>query len=234
MRIFLDTANLTEIQEAAKLGVVSGVTTNPTLMAKERADFEETVKTICGIINGPVSAEVVGLKADEMIEEGRHLSRWHPNVVVKIPITPDGLQAIKVLSSEGVKINTTLIFSVNQALLASLAGAAYVSPFVGRFDDISEDGMQLVQETVEILRNYGFSTQVLAASIRHPLHIVQAAKAGAHIATVPYKVLIQALKHPLTDIGLERFLSDWQRHRETQAADTKVERLASPRTVVKV
>jgi len=219
MKIFLDTANLNEIREAAKLGVISGITTNPTLMAKEGSDLEETIKTICTLIDGPVSVEVVSVKVEEMIAEGRYLSRWHPNVVVKVPITVEGLQVIKVLSSEGVKVNTTLIFSVNQALLAALAGAAYVSPFVGRLDDISEEGMGLVRETVEVFRHYGFPTQVLAASIRHPLHLLQAARAGAHIATVPYKVLMQALKHPLTDIGLERFLSDWERYQKARGIE---------------
>ncbi len=220
MKIFLDTANLDEIREAAKLGVISGITTNPTLMAKEGGDFEETIRTICTLIDGPVSVEVVSVKVEEMIAEGRYLSRWHPNVVVKVPITVDGLQAIKVLSSEGVRVNTTLIFSVNQALLAALAGATYVSPFVGRLDDISEEGMGLVRETVEVFRHYGFPTQVLAASIRHPLHLLQAARAGAHIATVPYQVLMQALKHPLTDIGLERFLRDWERYQKTRGIET--------------
>lgn len=233
MKLFLDTANLDEIREAAKLGVVSGITTNPSLLAKEGADFEETIKEICRIIDGPVSAEVVSLKADGMIEEGRCLSSWHPNVVVKIPITAEGLKAIKALSSEGIQVNTTLIFSVNQALLAALAGAAYVSPFIGRLDDVSEDGMRLVRDIVEVFRNYHLPTQVLAASIRHPLHLVEAAKAGAHAATVPYKVLMQALKHPLTDIGLERFLADWQRLQEARAVEAPAARKASPRTAVK-
>ena len=234
MKIFLDTANLDEIREAAKLGVVSGITTNPTLLAKEEADFEETIKEICRIIDGPVSAEVVSLKADEMIEEGRRLSSWHPHVVVKVPITAEGLKAIKALSSEGIQVNTTLIFSVNQALLAALAGAAYVSPFIGRLDDVSEDGMQLVRDIVVVFRNYHLPAQVLAASIRHPLHLVEAAKAGAHVATMPYKVLMQALKHPLTDIGLERFLADWQRLQEARAAEAPAARKASPRMAVKV
>ncbi len=234
MKIFLDTANLDEIREAAKLGVVSGVTTNPTLLAKEGADFEETIKEICRIIEGPVSAEVVALKAEGMIEEGRGLSSWHPNVVVKIPITAEGLQAIRVLSSEGIKVNTTLIFSVNQALLAALAGAAYVSPFIGRLDDVSEDGVQVIRDIVEVFRHYNLPTQVLAASIRHPLHVVQAAKAGAHGATMPYKVLMQALKHPLTDIGLERFLADWQRLQEARSVETPAARKASSRVSVKV
>jgi transaldolase len=197
---------------------VSGITTNPTLMAREGdVDFAETIKTICEIIDGPVSAEVVSTKADDMIEEGRPISRWHPNVVVKIPMTADGLQAIKVLSSEGIRVNTTLIFTANQALLAAKAGAYIVSPFVGRLDDISEDGMQVIRDIVQIYKNYGMTTKVLAASIRHPRHITEAAKAGAHMATMPFGVLKQAMKHPLTDIGLERFLKDWETYRQAQA-----------------
>ena len=220
MEFFLDTASLEEIREAAKWGVVSGVTTNPTLMAREGdVEFSETIKEICDIIDGPISAEVVSVKAEDMIEEARPISKWHPNVVVKIPMTPDGLQAIKVLSSEGIKINTTLIFTANQALLAAKAGAYIVSPFVGRLDDISEDGMQVIRDTVQIFKNYGIATKVLAASIRHPRHITEAAKAGAHIATMPLSVLKQAMKHPLTDIGLERFLKDWEKYR--QAHGTK-------------
>jgi transaldolase len=213
MEIFLDTASLEEIREAAKWGVVSGVTTNPTLMSREGdADFRETIRTICDIIEGPISAEVVSTKAADMIEEGRPISKWHPNVIVKIPMTPDGLQAIKVLSSEGIRINTTLIFTANQALLAAKAGAFIVSPFIGRLDDISEDGMQVIRDAVQIYNNYGIKTKVLAASIRHPRHITEAAKAGAHIATMPFSVLKQAMKHPLTDIGLERFLKDWEKY----------------------
>jgi len=218
MELFLDTASLDEIREAAKWGVVSGITTNPTLMAREGdVDFAETIKTICEIIDGPVSAEVVSTNADDMIEEGRPISRWHPNVVVKIPMTADGLQAIKVLSSEGIRVNTTLIFTANQALLAAKAGAYIVSPFVGRLDDISEDGMQVIRDIVQIYKNYGMTTKVLAASIRHPRHITEAAKAGSHMATMPFGVLKQAMKHPLTDIGLERFLKDWETYRQAQA-----------------
>ena len=221
MDLFLDTASLDEIREAAKWGVVSGVTTNPTLMAREGAvDFSETIKAICDIIDGPISAEVVSTKADDMVDEGRRISTWHPNVVVKIPMIPEGLQAIRVLSSEGIKINTTLIFTANQALLAAKAGAYIVSPFVGRLDDISEDGMQVVRETLQIYNNYGIRAKVLAASIRHPRHITEAAKAGAHIATIPFSVLKQAMKHPLTDSGLERFLNDWEKYRQAQASRT--------------
>jgi len=218
MELFLDTASLDEIREAAKWGVVSGITTNPTLMAREGdVDFAETIKTICEIIDGPVSAEVVSTKADDMIEEGRPISRWHPNVVVKIPMTADGLQAIKALSSAGIRVNTTLVFTANQALLAAKAGAYIVSPFIGRLDDISEDGMQVIRDIVQIYKNYGMTTKVLAASIRHPRHITEAAKAGAHMATMPFGVLKQAMKHPLTDIGLERFLKDWEKYRQAQA-----------------
>jgi transaldolase len=220
MEFFLDTASLDEIREAARWGVVSGVTTNPTLMAKEGdVDFPETIKTIAALIDGPISAEVVSLTAKAIIEEARPISRWHPNVVVKIPMTPDGLEAISVLSSEGIRINTTLIFSANQALLAARAGAYLVSPFVGRLDDISHDGMAVVRETVEIFKNYGIPTKVLAASIRHPLHVTEAAKAGAHIATMPLSVLKQMMRHPLTDIGLERFLKDWERYQQARRGD---------------
>ncbi len=212
MRIFLDTANLEEIKQAAKLGVVSGVTTNPTLLSREEtADYEKVVKAICKIISGPVSAEVLAEDAEGMIKEARIRASWAPNVVVKIPITEAGLQAIATLTREKIKINMTLCFSVNQALLGALAGATYVSPFVGRLDDIGEDGMQLVKDIVDIYHHYQFPTQVIAASIRHPLHCVAAAKAGAHIATIPYKVLQQMIPHPLTDIGIKRFLADWQR-----------------------
>ena len=219
MEFFLDTASLEEIREAAKWGVVSGVTTNPSLLAREGdVDFSETIKTICGIIDGPISAEVVSVKAEDMIEEARPISKWHPNVVVKIPMTLDGLQAIKVLSSEGIRINTTLIFTANQALLAAKAGAYIVSPFVGRLDDISEDGIQVIRDTVQIYNHYGITTKVLAASIRHPRHITEAAKAGAHIATIPFNVLKQATKHPLTDLGLERFLKDWEKYQQAQGS----------------
>lgn len=236
MELFLDTASLEEIREAAKWGVVSGVTTNPTLMEREGdVDFSETIKTICEIIDGPVSAEVVTVKAEDMIDEARPISKWHPNVVVKIPMTPDGLQAIKVLSSEGIKVNTTLIFTANQALLAAKAGAYIVSPFIGRLDDISEDGMQVIRDIVQIYKNYAITTKILAASIRHPRHITEAAKAGAHIATMPFSVLKQAMKHPLTDIGLERFLKDWEKYQQAQASkeSVRVKKAGPARTVVK-
>jgi transaldolase len=212
MHIFLDTANIDQIRQAAKLGIISGVTTNPTLLSKEAtSDYETVTKTICSIISGPVSVEVLAEDAESMIEEARLKASWAPNVNIKIPVTAAGLQAMSVLSKENVKINMTLCFSVNQALLGALAGATYVSPFVGRLDDAGHDGMQLVKEIVDTFRNYPqLSTQVIAASIRHPLHCITAAKVGAHIATVPYNVLMQMIQHPLTDIGIKRFLADWK------------------------
>jgi transaldolase len=215
MLIFLDTANIDEIREAASLGIISGVTTNPSLVSKEAtSDYETVTKTICSIVSGSVSAEVLAEDAEAMIAEARVKASWAPNVTIKIPVTADGIKATTVLSKENIDVNMTLCFSVNQALLAALAGAAYVSPFVGRLDDVGHDGMQLVKEIVDIYNRYQFNTKVIAASIRHPLHCVAAAKAGAHIATVPYKVLMQMIQHPLTDVGIDRFLSDWQRVQE--------------------
>lgn len=212
MRIFLDTANIDEIRQAAKLGVISGVTTNPSLVSKEKvADYQAAVKEICSIIPGPVSAEVLVEDAQAMIEQGREIATWAPNIAVKIPATADGIEATSVLSKEKIKVNFTLCFSLNQALLGALAGATFISPFVGRLDDIGYDGMHLVGEMVELFKNYQFSTEVIAASIRHPRHCVAAAKAGAHIATVPYSILMQMIRHPLTDSGVSRFLSDWKR-----------------------
>lgn len=212
MRLFLDTANIEHIREAAKLGVISGVTTNPTLLAREgRKDYKAAVLEICSIIDGPVSVEVLSQERESMIEEARELSSWSPNVVIKIPITEAGLEAIYVLSRENIKINLTLCFSLNQALLGALAGASYVSPFVGRLDDIGHDGMKLVADIVEVFTQYDLPTQVIAASIRHPLHCVAAAKAGAHIATVPYDVLMRMIQHPLTTAGISHFLEDWHR-----------------------
>lgn len=211
MRIFLDTANVDQIRHGVKLGVVSGVTTNPTLVAKEGLkDYEAVVKEICSIVSGPVSAEVTVNETQAMLEQGRQIATWADNVVVKIPSTTEGLEVISTLAKENVKVNMTLCFSVNQALLGALAGTTYVSPFVGRLDDISQDGMALVRDIVEVFNKYRLKAEVLAASIRHPLHCVAAAKAGAHIATVPYKVLMQMMKHPLTDIGITRFLADWK------------------------
>jgi len=213
MRIFLDTANIEQIRQGARLGVLSGVTTNPSLMSKEgRVDYESHVKEICSIIPyGAVSAEVVEEEAGPMIKQARQIATWAPNVVIKIPATLAGIEATSALAKDKIKVNFTLCFSINQALLGALAGATYVSPFVGRLDDIGHDGMQLVKEIVEIFKHYEFSTQVIASSIRHPLHCVAAAKAGAHVATIPYNVLMQMIRHPLTDIGVRRFLDDWKR-----------------------
>jgi len=211
MRLFLDTADVDEIRKGVELGVVSGVTTNPTLVARVKRPLPEVVKEICALVPGPVSAEVLARDTRGMVEEARHLASLAANVVVKIPITEDGLRAVKILSGEGIATNVTLVFSPNQALLAALAGATYVSPFVGRLDDVGADGMDVVRTTVSIFRQYGFPTQVIAASIRHPMHVVAAAQAGAPIATVPYAVLMQMLRHPLTDVGIERFLADWAR-----------------------
>ncbi|MFQ5628575.1 MAG: fructose-6-phosphate aldolase [bacterium] len=211
MQIFLDTANIDEIKRVAAMGLLDGVTTNPSLVAKEDGKFRDIILTICEIVKGPVNAEVVSLKADEMIEEGRELAKIHEDVVVKIPMTPDGLVATKKLSGEDIPVNVTLIFSASQALLAAKAGAAYVSPFLGRLDDVSNPGMEIVSQMRTIFDNYGIETQVLAASLRHPVHFLEAALVGADIATLPAKVFHQLFKHPLTDIGLERFLADWEK-----------------------
>lgn len=212
MRFFVDTGSIEEIRQAKRLGILAGVTTNPSLLAKEKGNrsFKETIQEICEIVQGPVSAEVVAETADEMIREGREIMTWHEHVVIKVPISAEGLVAISTLASEGAKVNTTLIFNVNQALLAARAGATYVSPFIGRLDDISEDGMQLIRDTVEIFRTHDIQTQVLAASLRHARHIAEAALAGADVATLPYKVLLSGLTHPLTEAGLKRFLTDWK------------------------
>jgi len=211
MKIFIDTANLEQIKEANSWGILDGVTTNPTLVAKEGCEFEKRVKDICEIVDGPISAEAVSMDSEGMIKEARQLSKIHKNVIVKIPMTAEGLKAVKVLSKEGVKTNVTLVFSPNQALLAAKAGATYVSPFVGRLDDISHNGMDLVRDIVTIYRNYGFKTQVIAASMRHPVHVTEAALAGAHVATVPYDILKKMLKHNLTDEGIQKFLKDWEK-----------------------
>ncbi len=213
MRIFLDTANIDQIRQASKLGIISGVTTNPSLVSKEATtDYEATIKEICSIISGPISAEVLVEGVEPMIEQARRISTWAPNIVIKIPATTDGLEATSALARDNIKVNFTLCFSVNQALLGALAGAAYVSPFVGRLDDVGHDGMQVVRDIVEVFKNYPqICTEVIAASIRHPQHCIAAAKAGAHIATIPYNVLMQMIHHPLTDIGVTRFLTDWQR-----------------------
>ncbi|MEW6459004.1 MAG: fructose-6-phosphate aldolase [Bacillota bacterium] len=214
MELFLDTANVDEIREAAALGVISGVTTNPSLIAREGRDFTQVVREITGLVDGPVSAEVISTEAEAMVAEAEELSQIHPNVVIKIPMIPEGLKAVSVLEPQGIRTNVTLVFSANQALLAALAGASFVSPFVGRLDDAGHDGMEVVRDTVDIFDLYELPTRVIAASIRHPLHVLAAAKAGAHIATVPYQVLMQMAGHPLTDVGLRKFLDDWARLKE--------------------
>jgi transaldolase len=211
MKFFIDTANVKAIKEMADLGVLDGVTTNPTLVAKEGRDFLEVLREICEIVDGPISAEVISLEAEGMVREARELAKIHKNIVIKIPMTGEGLKATKALSREGIKTNVTLIFSSNQALLAAKAGATYVSPFVGRLDDIGQVGMDVVREIVTIYENYGYSTQVIVASIRHPLHVIEAAMAGAHVATIPPAVIEQLINHPLTDIGIQRFLADWEK-----------------------
>jgi transaldolase len=211
MKFFIDTANVEEIKKAWGLGVIDGVTTNPSLISKEGKDPIELLKEICSIVNGPVSAEAVSMTADEMIKEAEFLSNIHENIVVKIPMIEQGLKAVRRLSAMGIKTNVTLIFSPIQALLAAKAGATYVSPFVGRLDDISHSGMEIVSDMVEIFTNYMFNTEIIVASIRNPLHVLESAKMGAHIATIPYSVIIQLIKHPLTDIGIERFLKDWEK-----------------------
>jgi transaldolase len=211
MKIFLDTANVVQIKEAASWGILDGVTTNPSLVSKENAKFEDLIKEICEIVLGPVSVESVSTEAEDIVKESRKLAKIADNVVVKIPICVEGLKATKILSQEGIHINTTLIFSPLQALLAAKAGTRYVSPFVGRLDDICHEGMNLVDEIVTIFDNYGFETEIIVGSVRHPLHVVEAALAGADIATIPFPVLERLVKHPLTDIGMERFLADWKK-----------------------
>ncbi|MBI4848312.1 MAG: fructose-6-phosphate aldolase [Nitrospirae bacterium] len=211
MKFFIDTANTKEIKEAWELGVIDGVTTNPSLISKEGKEPVKLLKEICGIVNGPVSAEVVSLDADGMVKEAKKLAKIHKNIVVKIPMTKDGLKATKTLTGLKIKANVTLIFSPNQALLAAKAGATYVSPFVGRLDDISHYGMDLVSQILEIYDNYGFETEVIVASIRNPLHVLDAARMGAHVATIPFPVIEQLSKHPLTDIGIAKFLKDWEK-----------------------
>jgi transaldolase len=209
MKIFLDTANVAEIKEGVALGVIDGVTTNPSLIAREKRPFRPLVEEICSIVPGDVSLEVVAVDFEGMVKEGEELAQVAANVVVKCPLTPDGLKAVKYLSGKGIRVNQTLCFSAPQALLSAKAGAYYISPFLGRLDDIGAVGMDLIRDICQIYANYGFKTQVLAASIRNPLHVVDAAKAGAHVATMPFAVLQQLIKHPLTDIGLKRFLDDW-------------------------
>ena len=210
MKFFIDTANVDEIVEINSWGVISGVTTNPSLIAKEGRVFEEVVEEITNIVDGPISAEVTAINWEEMVEQGKELAKIHKNIIVKIPMTEDGLKAVKILAAEGIKTNVTLIFSVNQALLAARAGASYVSPFIGRLDDIGQDGMDLIGDLSEIFGIYGIETEIIAASVRHTAHILECAKYGADIATVPYKVFKQMVQHPLTDTGIEKFLSDFK------------------------
>ena len=216
MKIYLDTGNVKEIAEAARMGILDGVTTNPSLVSKEGRDFKDLILEICQLVDGPVSAEVVSVEAEAMVKEGRELARIHPNVVVKCPLIPEGLAATKRLSGEGIRVNVTLCFSPTQALLAAKAGAWCVSPFIGRLDDVSSDGMELIRQIVTIFHNYDFPTLVLVASIRHPQHVVEAALTGADICTMPYGVFQQLAKHPLTDIGLKKFLADWEARNATK------------------
>lgn len=210
MKFYLDTASVKEIQEAASLGLLDGVTTNPSLVAKEGRVFREVLVEICNIVDGPISAEVVSIEADAMVKEGRELAKIHKNIVVKVPLIAEGLKATKRLAAEGIKVNVTLCFSPTQALLAAKAGAWCVSPFIGRLDDISSNGMELIRQIVTIYKNYDFKTYVLVASVRHPQHVVEAALAGGHICTMPFSIFQQLVKHPLTDLGLKKFLADWE------------------------
>ncbi len=211
MKFFIDTANVSEIKKAWDVGVIDGVTTNPSLISRENRDPVELLKEICSIVHGPVSAEAVSMKAEDMVKEAQSLAKIHENIVVKIPMTEDGLKAVKKLSGMGIKTNVTLVVSPGQALLAAKAGAAYVSPFVGRLDDIGHTGMDIVGDMMQIFENYMFTTEIIVASIRNPLHVIEAAKIGAHIATIPYAVITQITRHPLTDIGIEKFLKDWEK-----------------------
>lgn len=216
MKFFIDTASISEVKEAASLGLLDGVTTNPSLVAKEGKDFRKLLEEICAIVDGDISAEVVSTDVEGMMKEGRDLHKIHKNIVVKVPLIKDGLKAVKRLKEEGIRTNVTLCFSPNQALMAAKAGAYIISPFIGRLDDISQNGMDLIRQIVTIYRNYGFKTQVLVASVRHPVHVVDAAMIGADICTMPFKVIEQLIKHPLTDIGLERFLSDWRKGQDSK------------------
>jgi len=211
MKIFIDTANIEQIKEVNSWGILDGVTTNPSLIAKEKKDFATIVNEICEVVDGPISVEVISLKAEGMFAEGMKLAAVNENIVIKVPMTEEGLKATKLLSNEGVAVNMTLIFSANQALLAAKAGARYVSPFVGRLDDVGQDGMALISDIMDILDNYDFDTEVIVASVRDPIHVADAARMGAHIATIPFDVLKKMFKHPLTDIGIERFLKDWEK-----------------------
>ena len=218
MKFFIDTANVDEIREAASLGILDGVTTNPSLVAKEGRDFHDVLREIVSIVNGPISAEVTAEDRDGMLAQGRELAKISPNITIKVPLTKEGLQTCKSLRSEGIDVNVTLCFSASQALMAAKADATFISPFIGRLDDVSQEGMELIRQIRVIYDNYGFETQILAASIRHPLHVVESALAGADVATMPYKVVMQLLKHPLTDIGMEKFMADWAKQAEKQKA----------------
>jgi len=211
MKFFIDTANLEEIKKAVDMGMVDGVTTNPSLIARENKPFVEIIKDICQVVDGPISAEVIALDAEGMVREGRELAAIHANIVIKIPMTTEGLKAVKKLADEKIRTNVTLIFSASQALMAAKAGASYASPFVGRLDDISQNGMDLISDIMNIYDNYGYATEVIVASIRNPIHVVDAALLGAHIATIPFKVIAQLARHPLTDLGMEQFLADWEK-----------------------
>lgn len=224
MKIFLDTANIDEIRQAASLGVLDGVTTNPSLVSKEPGEFRDLLREICSIVDGPVSAEAVSTDTEGMLREGRELARIHKNIVVKIPMLPAGLRAIHQLKKEGIRTNCTLIFTPNQALLAAKAGAAMVSPFIGRLDDVSATGMDVIRDISAIFSNYDFETEILTASVRHPVHVIEAALAGSDIVTMPYKVLEQMCKHPLTDLGIERFLADWEKVKARAKAPVIAER----------
>ncbi len=214
MKIFVDTADLDEIRELASWGIIDGVTTNPTLVARSGYSFKEIVNEIFNIVDGPISLEAVSTKAEDIVKEAKELAKIHKNVVVKIPMTPDGLRSVKKLGKDGVKTNVTLTFSANQALLAAKAGATYVSPFIGRLDDIGHDGMQVVRDIIKIFQNYDFKTEVIVASIRHPLHVIEAAKNGAHVATIPPQIIRKMICHSLTDVGIQRFLDDWKKVRK--------------------
>ena len=213
MKIFIDTANIEEIRTANEWGVIDGVTTNPTLVAKEGKDFKSIVNHILSIVDGPISVEVISTDSKGMVKEALEMVKWSKNIVIKIPMIPEGLKAVKILNEKGIKTNVTLVFSVNQAILAAKAGATYVSPFIGRLDDIGHDGMQIIRDLVQIYNNkeYDFKTEIIVASVRHPLHVIESAKIGAHVATIPFGVIEKMFKHPLTDIGLEKFLKDWKK-----------------------
>ncbi|MCX9026513.1 MAG: fructose-6-phosphate aldolase [Candidatus Methanoperedens sp.] len=211
MKIFIDTANIEEIKAANEWGIIDGVTTNPTLVAKEGKDFKSMVNQILSIVDGPISVEVISTESEGMVKEALEMSKWSKNIVIKIPMIPEGLKAVKILNEKGIKTNVTLVFSVNQGLLAAKAGATYVSPFIGRLDDIGHDGMQIIRDLVQIYKLYDFKTEIIVASVRHPLHVVESAKIGAHVATIPFNVIEKMFKHPLTDNGLEKFLKDWKK-----------------------